>query len=125
MALHTFTAATRGAANGADGERERLTRHLVESGKLTADALSRAEQIATASKERIEVVLTRLGLVGERDLAEAFASVLKLPLVAAAQFPPSPILEDRLKRKFLRDSRLIPLEERPEGLAIAMANPLD
>ena len=125
MALHTFTPATRGAGNGADGEREKLTGHLVESGKLTADALARAEQIAAESKERIEVVLTRLGLIGERDLADAFASVLNLPLTTAAQYPGSPILEDRLKRKFLRDSRLIPIEERPDGLAIAMANPLD
>lgn len=125
MALHTFTAAARGAASGADGERASLTRHLVGSGKLTTDALARAEQIAAESNERIEIVLTRLGLIGERDLAEAFATVLKLPLIAASQYPQNPILEDRLKRKFLRDSHLLPIEERPDGLAIAMANPLD
>jgi general secretion pathway protein E len=125
MALHTFSTGAPSAPGGADGERARLTRHLVESGKLSPDALTRAEQISAESNERIEVVLTRLGLIGERDLAEAFATVLKLPLVAATQFPQSPILEDKLKRKFLRDSHVVPLEERPEGLAIAIANPLD
>ena len=124
MALQTFTAAA-ASANGADGERARLTRHLVESGKLSADALARAEQIAGESAERIEVVLTRLGLVGERDLAEAFAKVLKLPLALPAHYPDAPILEERPKRKFLRDARIVPLEERKDGLAIAMANPLD
>jgi general secretion pathway protein E len=124
MALQTFTAAA-SAANGADGERTKLTRHLVASGKLTADALTRAEQIAAESAERIEIVLTRLGLVGERDLAEAFASVLKLPLARAGDYPQSPVLEERLKRKFLRDSRIVPLGETAAGIGIAMANPLD
>ncbi len=123
MALHTFTVAA--SANGADGERANLTRHLLESGQLSSDALARAEQIATESAERIEIVLTRMGLVGERDLAEAFATVLKLPLVTASQYPQSPILEDRLKRKFLRDARIVPVEDRADGLVVAMANPLD
>jgi general secretion pathway protein E len=125
MALQTFTVAATHAAHSADGERSRLARHLVESGKLSADALVRAEQVAADSSERIETVLTRLGLVGERDLAEAFAAMLGLPLLAAPQYPQAPILEDRLKRKFLRDARVVPVEDRAEGVVIAMANPLD
>src|SRR5690348_10862870 len=124
MALQTFTAAA-GQGMAADAERGKLTRHLVESGKLSADALARAEHISAESGERIEVVLTRLGLVGERELADAFATVLKLPLVGAGQYPETPILEERLKRKFLRDSHIVPLAERAEGVAIAMTNPLD
>src|ERR1051325_9183670 len=125
MALQTLTAAAHSAANGADGGRERLTPHLVQSGKLSSDAFARAQQIAIESNERIEVVLTRLGLIGERDLADAFSSVLNLPLIGVGQYPQSPILEDRLKRKFLRDSRLLPIEEGPDGIVVAMANPLD
>jgi len=124
MALQTFTAAA-SATNGTDGERAKLTRHLVACGKLTADALARAEQIAAESAERIEIVLTRLGLVGERDLAEAFAAVLKLPLAAPGDYPQSPVLEERLKRKFLRDARIVPLGESEAGVGIATANPLD
>jgi general secretion pathway protein E len=70
-------------------------------------------------------VLTRLGLIGERDLAEALAQILDLPIAAAGDYPAEPILEEQLGKKFLRDARVIPLREVEEGVVIAAANPLD
>jgi len=105
--------------------RAALGEHLVARSKLAAPALARAERLAAESGERLELVLTRLGLLTERDLAEALASLLDLPLATSRDYPDLPVLERVLSRKFLKEWRLIPLAERADGIAVAMADPLD
>jgi len=112
--------------NGASPDSElSFADHLIASGKVQPQAIERAQHLAVESQERLESVLTRLGLITERDLAEALSQFLHLPLAVAADYPPQPILEDQLGRKFLREARVLPLREVPEGVVVAMANPLD
>jgi general secretion pathway protein E len=99
--------------------------YLVAAGKVQPQAMERAQHLVLESQERLESVLTRLGLITERDLAETLAQFLNLPLAVAADYPPQPILEDQLGRKFLREAKVLPLKELPEGVVVAMANPLD
>ncbi len=105
--------------------REALGSHLVQLGKLPAAGLERAQKLADESGERLELVLTRLGLVSERDLAEALAKLLNLPLVSAKDYPDEPLLEDKFSRKFLKEAQLIPLMDSATGLTVAAVNPLD
>jgi len=51
--------------------------------------------------------------------------VLGLPLAREADFPEAPLMEARLSPRFLREARVLPLAEAPEGLAVALADPLD
>ena len=76
-------------------------------------------------REPLLQVLAKLGLVAERDLAEAIAAVLDLPIAAAKDYPERPLLEDRFSLRFLRESRILPISDKPDGLALAMADPLD
>lgn len=94
-------------------------------GKLSAAGIERAQRLATETGERIDAVLTRLGLVSERDVADAFAALSGLPLIAGNAYPDAPVLEALLSRQFLKEARLIPLEDRPDGIVIAMADPFD
>jgi len=85
---------------------------LVERGKLDPANLERALKLQeTESREKIGVILLRLGMVSGRDLADALADQLDLPLAAAADFPELPLLEERLSAKFLRDAHAVPLRE--------------
>jgi general secretion pathway protein E len=102
-----------------------MAAHLVEAGKLTPAALERAQRLAEESAERLELVLARLGLVSERDIADALAKLLDLPMAALAQYPDEPVLEDRLSSRFLQEVQIIPLADRPDGLAVAMVDPLN
>src|SRR6185312_7768740 len=102
-----------------------FSRYLLANGKVAADALARAEQIAAESGERLELVLTRLGMVSDKDLADALVAYLGLKLVVPADFPTAPVLEERLRRSFLRDKQLIPLEDRGDAVVVAMVHPLD
>jgi general secretion pathway protein E len=102
-----------------------FARHLVDIGKFQFTAFERAKHLAAESNEPLEYVLTKLGLISERDLAEAMAQFLNLPLATVADYPAEPVLEDQLAQKFLREAKVIPLKELPNSVAVAMVNPLD
>ena len=98
---------------------------LIERGKLDRAGFERAMKIRTGRDERLNSLLPKLGLVSERDLAEALAERLNLPLVGAGDYPDVPLLEDKLSTRFLREAHILPLAEEPDGLVIAMVDPLD
>ncbi len=112
------------AASPADPA-ERIADWLVEGGKLDRRGIERAHRLVADSRESLLHVLAKLGLVAERDLAEATAAALDLPLVAPKDYPERPLFEDRLSLRFLREARLVAIADTPDGLAIAMADPLD
>lgn len=102
-----------------------LAERLVAAGKLSESGLERALRVERESRERLEAILTRLGLVSERDLADMLAEILALPIVAAKDFPEAPLLDDALSRKFLKEARVLPIRDGAEGVVLAMADPLD
>jgi general secretion pathway protein E len=106
-------------------EHERLGALLVAQGHCDAKTLERARSVAAESGQRVDSVLIQLGLVSERGLAEAQATLLAVPLVTASSYPIEPLLTERLTAKFLRQARAVPLEVRGGTLRLAMANPLD
>jgi general secretion pathway protein E len=105
---------------------KRIGEVLMERGKLDPANLERALKLQEGeSREKIGVILLRLGMVSGRDLADALAEQLDLPLASAADFPELPLLEERLSPKFLRDAQAVPLREDEEELALAIADPTD
>jgi general secretion pathway protein E len=104
---------------------EAFCAHLIATNRITPVSLERASRLSQENTERLGIILTRLGLVSERELTEAFVDFLKLPLASTRDFPDAPILEERLARKFLKEARIIPLAEHAEELVVAMVDPLD
>jgi general secretion pathway protein E len=81
-------------------------------------------RLTAAGDERLEEILAKLGLVNEKHIAEAMALELGLLIAVAADYPDAPIL-DGISAKFLKQARVIPLADTPDGIVLAMANPLD
>jgi len=108
-----------------DAPRKRLGEILIERGKLDAAGLERALRLQHESGEKLGVLLVTLGIVAQRDVAEALAAQLGLPLIEAAGYPELPILEERVSARFLREARALPLTEDEAELALAMADPTD
>ena len=98
---------------------------LVERGVLDPAAVARARRLSVEGGDPLHVLLPKLGLISERDLAESLAEHLGLPFVGASDFPEIPVLEEKLSPRFLRESRVLPMSLGDEGLVLAMANPLD
>jgi general secretion pathway protein E len=98
---------------------------LLRQGLLDGNALERARRVSAESGQRLDTVLVQLGLVKERGLAEAQAALLNIPLATRARFPDAPLFADRLKAKFLRKARAIPLAVEDGRLTLAVADPFD
>ena len=98
---------------------------LVDSGTIDRRTLDRARRVAAETGARLDQVLTQLGLVSDRGLAEALAQLIAAPLVGAADYPDAPLFHDRLKPKFLRRVRAMPIAASDDRATLAMADPLD
>jgi general secretion pathway protein E len=114
-------------ANGADRRpfERSLAARLIEAGKLEPSALERAFRLQASSDERLEVLLIKLGLASERDVAEGFARELDLAVVAPGDFPDAPLLEGKISKKFLKQAGVLPLADTEETVLLAMTDPLD
>ncbi len=104
---------------------ERLLAALKDRGLLDAISAKRAEKAAQQSGDRIDTALTRLGLVGDADLAAVLGSILNIPLAEASDFPASKAIETDLPIEFLRASQLVPISADDERIVIATADPLN
>ncbi|MEA3278174.1 MAG: type II secretion system ATPase GspE [Pseudomonadota bacterium] len=98
---------------------------MQERGKLSQNDLSRARRLAEESGDAMLRMLVRLGLVSERDMAQALADVLKLPLAETSDYPQTPVAEEGLSLRFLKDARLLPLKEDGERVEVVLADPTD
>src|SRR5260221_9842184 len=105
--------------------RKRIGELLIERGKLDVATLERALRLQQESGEKLGALLVTLGVVAQRDVAEAVAAQLELPLVDVAGYPEFPILEERVSPRFLRETRALPLREDESEVALAMVDPTD
>ncbi|GAN79409.1 GspE/PulE family protein [Acidocella aminolytica] len=109
---------------------ESILNFLAAEGACDSMALERARAVAREARISPAQALVQLGLVSERVLAESWSRVLNLPLAGPERYPDSPLLPERLRSRFLRAARCLPvaLETSPDGattLSLAMANPQD
>ena len=102
----------------------RLGPALVESGAIDHRTLERARRVGAETGGRLDRVLTQLGLISERGLAEALAQLVAAPLVGPADYPEEPLFVDRLRPKFLRKAHALPIADGEQPL-LAMVDPLD
>jgi general secretion pathway protein E len=102
-----------------------LAELLIQQGQSDATSLDRGRRLADESGKRLDVVLSQLGLVSERALAEAKARLLRLDTVSPRDYPTTAILPDRLRLKFLHTSGALPIALDERTITIAMTDPLD
>jgi general secretion pathway protein E len=105
--------------------RKRIGEILIERGKLDQEGLERALRLQQDGGEKLGQLLVTLGVCAQRDVAEALAAQLDLPLLDVKGYPEFPILEERVSARFLRDARVLPLVEGEHELVLAMADPTD
>jgi general secretion pathway protein E len=104
---------------------KRLGEILIERGKLDQANLDRALRLQQEGDEKLGALLVTLGLCAQRDVAEALAHQLALPLIDASGYPEFPILEERVSARFLREARALPVREDETELELAMVDPTD
>ncbi len=104
---------------------------LIAQGKLDAANLDRALKVqesalnANAAHEKLGSVLTRMGMISGRDLAEALARQRGWIIVESSEFPELPILEETISPRFLQEAQAIPVTETESEVVLAMTDPSD
>ncbi len=116
--------ATPASPPGRDAFERDLAARLVARGTLDPASAERALRLRAGGDGTLAEILSRLGLAPERDVAQAMAEVLGLPLAGPEDFPDTPVLEAAAP-KFLRKARALPLAEGDGRLDVALADPLD
>ena len=107
------------------GEIAEFSEVLLKRGLVEPEAITATRRLTEESGERLHVLLTRQGLVDERDMAAALADYLDIPLAPSSSFPDSALTAGEVNVPFLRRARMLPLFEDSTQLDVAMADPLD
>ena len=102
-----------------------LAAYLTQRGALDELAVHRAQRAQKQSGERFDLVLTRLGLLPDVEMARLLADFLGMPLAEAKDLPQVPLLTEHLELNFLASNRLIPLAEQGETIVVATADPFN
>jgi len=104
---------------------EPVCEYLLEHDRLKSPDLKRAQAYQEQHGGDLVTLLVRLGLVSERDVAEAEAGLLQLPLLRTADLPDEvPELPD-VSLRFLKQNLILPIAENNGDLTVVMANPRD
>nr|WP_284321710.1 type II secretion system ATPase GspE [Dyella acidisoli] len=99
---------------------------LVARGRLKDNDLARAKRLHEEAPEgTLTALLARLGLVSERDLAEAWAERLHAPLLAVRDVPDMPPADLDVSMRFLKQQHVVPVRVGEDGIALVVADPAD
>ncbi|WP_233503474.1 GspE/PulE family protein [Sphingomonas psychrotolerans] len=102
-----------------------LASMLAARGLLPEEGLQRALLIERESGERLDAVVTRLGMLSEDRLVTELASFCGLAAIGAEAFPATPIEGPELSLAFLRDIRALPVAIDADVVHIVVSNPFD
>jgi len=98
---------------------------LLDNERLKNTDLKRAVTYQEQHGGDLVTLLVRLGLVSERDVAEAESGMLDLPLIRTADLPDeAPQLAD-ISVRYLKQNLILPVAESNGDLTVVMANPRD
>ena len=109
----------------AESSESALLSDLVARGKLDKAGTNRALAVARGGEERVSVVLSRLGLVSEAEIAETWSRLLSLPLSNTDEIVSGTVFSDRISISFLQRAHALPISANDQNLHVVMADPSD
>ena len=99
--------------------------YLLENSRLRASDLRKAQTYQEQHGGDLVTLLVRLGLVSEKDVAEAESELLSLPLVRTGDLPDEAPELHEVSLRFLKQNLILPIAESNGDLTVVMANPRD
>jgi general secretion pathway protein E len=98
---------------------------LLARGRLDAVHRDRVLALRRECGESESVIITRLGMIDERDMAQCLAELLEIPLARPGDYPAARCGPIGLTAEFVARAQALPLKETDDGLVLAMADPTD
>lgn len=103
----------------------RIAQVLQTRGRLKDVDLARAQRLQAEAGGSLVGLLVRLGMVSERDMADASSEVLDLPLVLSKDCPETPPPNVALSVRFMKQQAVCPIGEDESTVSLLVADPLD
>ena len=104
---------------------EEFGRFLISEKVIDHVVLERAVSAARKTGERLDRVLTKLGLVAEAALAVALGNFLGLALARPTDVPLERLLTDVIDADFVRRNRILPLALTDGTLSVGVTDPFN
>jgi len=98
---------------------------LLSEDRIKPHELKRSLELQVENGVALGVLLVRLGLVSDRDMATLQQRITDFPLLDEKKIPDVPLLTELLSEKFLRDVYALPVHETDDHVVVAMADPGD
>ncbi|MGI9375005.1 MAG: GspE/PulE family protein [Tsuneonella suprasediminis] len=92
---------------------------------LAEDSLQRALLICSETGERLDAVVTRLGLLSEDRVASELAAYTDLPAIEASALPTQAVEGPDISVDFLREIRAFPITAVAASVRVAVSDPFD
>ena len=108
-----------------DSADSRIAAALALRGRLKEGDLARAQRLHAEAGGSLTALLLRLGMVSERDMAEAAAEVLGLPMLSAKDCPDTAPAGVQLSVRFLKQLAVCPVGEGEDHVELLVAEPQD
>lgn len=102
-----------------------LVDFLIGRGRIDEVQRDRVRALRRERGESESVIVTRLGMVDEREMAETLAEFLAIPVARETDYPAAPLHSDTFSADFIGRAQILPLAQTEDGLALAMADPTD
>ncbi len=98
---------------------------MVERGLISADELRDALEIQRATRKRLGETLIAMGAVSRADMALVLAEQIGVPFTDVRTRPPDVVVAALIPEDFARRYGVLAVEQRDDGLVVAMSDPKD
>lgn len=98
---------------------------LIAEKAIESAVLDRAVSAGRKSGERLDRVLTKLGLIADDNLTAALSKFLSLAIVRTQDIPLERVLPDVVEADFVRRNRILPLSLIDGVLSVGVTDPLN
>ena len=98
---------------------------LIASGKLSDNDLSKVRRMLnTTQDDSLAVMLIRLGICSEQDIAHTFSTITKIDLISANNIPNQAVLPESVSVRFLKQYHLVGVDNNLNTIVVAVVDPL-
>ncbi|MCF7970018.1 MAG: type II secretion system ATPase GspE [Methylococcaceae bacterium] len=97
---------------------------LIAQQSLRESDLNKVNKIQQQMQETgLPLLLVKLGLCSEKDVAQALATVSGLSVLTPADYPDTPMLPDDISLRFLKEFHLVGISAEEDKLIVAVLDP--
>lgn len=99
---------------------------LKQNGNLSDLDLNKVRRLQKAAQDDVlPIMLIRLGICSEQDIANTFAALTTIELITADRIPSQAVLPDTISLRFLKQYHLVGVTKTENEMIVAVVDPLD